>query len=273
MTRLAPLVNARLTAGKNVAPLQVTNALGEWEHPGFGQVPRATEPRFGFDFSQVRVHDVPKVAEVNRGRLPRVSTNAPHATSGGPIVQASVPLALLQRELDGASQDMVKTLREARTCKLELESRKSMRLQQEKVVKRICDRLLRYGLHIEHYANVIIEGPWDSAPVGFKFRCKDRPAYLDALQRSRWFGLDPLKDRFNRIEYREIAPDASLHTWVDLPDKGHIHLDTVSIARGKDDLGRVIYKDSNLMPHIWVDLFHQKPVEVPEFSGGDKPEF
>ena len=272
MTRLAPLVDARLTAGKSLAPLPVMDALREWEHPGLRQVPRVNEPRFGFDFSQVRVHDGPKVA-VTRGRLPRVSADAPHTTSGGPKVQASVRLALLQRELDGASQDTVKTLRDATTCRLELGNRENMSLQQEKVVKRICDRLLRYGLHKEHYANVITEGPWDSAPVGFKFRCKDRAAYLDTLQRSRWFGLDPLMDRRNRIEYREIASDASLHTWVDLPDKGHIHLDTVSIARGKDDLGRVIYKDSNLMPHIWIDLLHQKPVEVPEFSRGDKREF
>jgi len=79
MAGLAPPVNASAAAkAQDVAPPQVTDVLRESGSPLPEDVRREMEPRFGFDFSKVRVHAGARAADAAESVQAKAFTVGPH---------------------------------------------------------------------------------------------------------------------------------------------------------------------------------------------------
>ena len=130
----------------------------------------------------------------------------------------------------------------------------------EGIVSRILGRLEGRGIPdiLQHYGAAVIGYPWDENPIGFKFTCNNRRGLIKALALNPGFAESPewIERMFRDVEYREVSDNGSLH--VVFPNNSRepcvVHLDSVSVVAGRDENGKVIFKNADtIQRHIALD--------------------
>jgi len=144
-------------------------------------------------------------------------------------------------------------------------------------VKGIKARMRSRGIDLDQYIERVTNS-WDSTPCGFGFTCTDKAHWhslLDALTRSSNFGVDTGlgASQHPGVSFREVStPDSAHITMTIRPDPKtgatcSIHVDSVSVVRGRDQGGKALYDCGRALQHVFSDLLHA-PVIVPSSDQG-----
>lgn len=130
----------------------------------------------------------------------------------------------------------------------------------EGVVSRIVGRLEGRGIPdiLQHYDASVIGYPWGENPIGFKFTCNNRRGLIKDLSSNLGFAESPgwIERMFRDVEFREVSDNGSLH--VVFPNNSRepcvVHLDSVSVVAGRDEKGKVIFKNADtIQRHLALD--------------------
>lgn len=154
----------------------------------------------------------------------------------------------------------------------------------DRTVVLIKNRMKRLGIDMDCYIGQITN-KWNDTPSGFGFTCKDKAAYtalMDALVQNPNIASDSMKggSEHKGASFREASQPDSLHIILSTrpdPDMSKpsdrvratcsIHLDTVSVVKGRDSNGLAIYDLGKVLQHRATDLKHT-PLIVPSSEGG-----
>lgn len=145
-------------------------------------------------------------------------------------------------------------------------------------VKTVKHRIAALGISLEPFIEKITFVYHKPLPIGFRFVCKNPDALFRSLAENPHFGIDQqhtgnpvsklaghiASSQTRGLSIREINDFGSLHLSISKKlslstlDNCEIHLDTISISKGLDADGGIIYDLANLPQHIVTDLL-EKP--------------
>jgi hypothetical protein len=145
-------------------------------------------------------------------------------------------------------------------------------MENQDVYDEIINRLKGRFINLEQYGIRVIGQPFKGVyPSGFNFTCVLVGNLVDALKKNKKFGISQKiepKHGYD-IAFREYSKPDSLHIELSLGwhQKCTIHLDKVSIVRGINDRGYVMYENLNiLMQHAATDLLHKLHLDNKDFA-------
>jgi hypothetical protein len=142
--------------------------------------------------------------------------------------------------------------------------------QRRLVYEKIRNRMAGLNIQIERFIpfEVGIIDAWMDNPMGFHFQTAELEQFRQAVASNPSFGREhPLFEiragiSHSNFAYREVGRADSLHIILRFNgrERSVIHLDSVSIAVGRDRVGQTIYVDdiADMIEHLRVDLLHRK---------------
>jgi len=142
----------------------------------------------------------------------------------------------------------------------------------ERTVISIKNRIKGLGINLDQYIGEVT-GKWDSVPMGFDFTCKNPAAYtalMKAVTLNTNFGIDNMigGSQHQGASFREVGAPDSLHIVLSARGPCTIHLDSVSVAKGRNpETGQVDYNLGQVLQHLATDLKHT-PLIVPSAERG-----
>jgi hypothetical protein len=154
----------------------------------------------------------------------------------------------------------------------------------DRTVVVIKSRMQRLGVDLDRYIGEITN-KWDVVPSGFGFTCKNKSAYMDLMDdlvQNQRIASDSMMggSQHQGASFREAGQPDSLHIILSTrPDPSmskptdriratcSIHLDSVSVVKGRDSNGHAIYDYGKVLQHVATDLKHT-PLIMPSSEGG-----
>jgi hypothetical protein len=138
----------------------------------------------------------------------------------------------------------------------------------------IKNRMKGLGINLDQFIGQITYW-WPDAPntpVGFDFTCKNPATYTDLMKAvisNTNFGADNMLGGSQHLgaSFREVGAPDSLHIILCSKRPCTIHLDSVSVAKGRTNTGQVEYDQGQVLQHLASDLF-RTPLIVPSGRGG-----
>ena len=112
-------------------------------------------------------------------------------------------------------------------------------------------------------------------PIGFDFDCDDTHGLILALTLNLSFGVDNKTEipgylatkLATGLSFREVNTTNSLHFEISKLTV-NVHLDTVSVALGRDEHGDIIYDSGNLLQHLVRDHWNKPNIIAPNSNDG-----
>ncbi len=142
-------------------------------------------------------------------------------------------------------------------------------------VKTVKHRALSLRIALESYIDKITFVYTKPAAIGFDFDSSNTHGLIAALSLNFKFGLDNKSEipghlatkLATGISFREVDSTSSLHFEIS-KYSANVHIDSISVALGRDEHGYVIYDTANLLQHLITDHLNRPNIIGPNNKDG-----